>query len=215
MEVTLGLAREYASQYCARWSKEGMIKTFAHGVYYNLVVDPEARTRRIKEAVERVVRRPVVLIGASGLHAHGWTTQRAALTELAVLVSRDVRNIRRMAGVVAEGRSLAWFHKVAPLCQPGTDGFLLPPPEYVLVDMIAARMRYESLDRDGKARRRGRTIWHADPDDVCIGTDDPEDAVARIYAAGESLGVDQEFLTDFMRGMDDLSSVVDRRSSPA
>lgn len=213
VEIALDTAREYASQYCARWKKEGMIGAFANGVYFNLVVDPDAKETRIKEAVDRVVRRPVVLIGASALHAHGWTTQRAHLREIAVPVTRDVRNIRRMAGVVAEGRSIAWFNVVTPVCEPGVDGFLVPPPEYVLVDMIAARDKFQRLDKAARARLKGRTIWHADPDDVNVGSDDPEDALRRIFEAGEALGVERELLEDYVSQMDDLSDLLESKHS--
>lgn len=214
VEVKLGLPAEYVSQYCARWNRDRMVSRFANGVYFNLVADPQAKSRRLKEAVDLVVRRPVVLIGASGLHAHGWTTQIPRVTEIAIPVTRNVRNYKRMAGVIGEGRSIEWFNAVMPLCEPGTDGFLLPPPEYVLADMISERARYGEKKTDERGGKKPH-IWHGDPDDVDIGTYEPEDAIGRIYEAGLKLGVKKELLSGYMEDMADLSELASEAACDA
>jgi hypothetical protein len=165
VEIYLEIGRAVASIYCARWSKRGLIVPVGPraGVFYNVILEPNAPSSRIHEAVRKRSRLPVVAVGAFALHQHGWTTQRPYLIALALPRRTTSRTVPKMTGIATVLRARAWFHVMLPLCTEGVNGFALPP-EYVLVDALSHSPRYSQLwrptpsDIDLPARLRLKTF---------------------------------------------------------
>jgi hypothetical protein len=157
-------------------------------------VDPKGRSGRIKEAVDKLLGRPVVGIGGYALHYHGWTTQRTHLTEIAVPVSGYERTIPKMKRVVAVGHLRDWFNAVLPRSEVGVDGFLIAPPEFALVDAI-------------KTAGTGG-LWNPDPSDIDPPNDvDAVDAVRRIEEAAQLLKADIDQVREFVSQIDAFEDV--------
>lgn len=214
MEIFLGLSRKTATQYCWRWSSQEFIRSAGPktGVFFNIVRDRNADAHE-REAVEKAIRNPVVVIGASALHEHGWTTQMSRRTEIAVAVNRENQSFPVVDTVSAVPRSLRWFSAVFPRSKPGAGGYRVAPPEFALVDAVMWGDRFRSLPkaRQEELRAANRTIWSPDPDDIDVDTD-PEEAVSRILAAGEALGADRERLLGYMEDVDALRDAVQERA---
>ena len=75
----LGRESATARVYCARWKRAGMVSALGPrnvGVFFNLITDPKGPLSRRAQAIEKLLRRPAVVVGLTALHAHGWTSQR-------------------------------------------------------------------------------------------------------------------------------------------
>lgn len=198
VSAIFGLEHAYAKNCCSRWAEREMIKSLGPraGVYFNLVVDPKGATNRIKEAVDKLLRRPVIAIGAFALHQHGWTTQRPQGMEIAVPTGGLLRTFPSMYGIAASGRSRAWFQAVMPDSEEGISAFLTAPAEFALVDALMSK------GRDG--------VWCPAPDDIDPPSDvEPVDAVAAIRKASEELGADRDMIEDFMSRVDALEDAIE------
>lgn len=191
MEVLLGVRRDYARLAVHRWAERGMVAHLGPraAVYFNLVVDPDGKSSRIKEAVDKLLSRPVVAVGAAALHYHGWTTQRPYLTELAVPVSGRERTIPKMNRIIAVKRLRGWFQAVLPRSEIGVDGFLIAPPEFALVDTIMEK---------GEGG-----LWQPDPSDIDLPADvDAAAAAHRIEEAADILKADISQVRAFIAEID-------------
>jgi len=194
MQAFLGMTHGYAKNAASRWMARELLAPFGPrtGTYYNLVVDPTGPQTRVKEAVDKLFNRPVVGIGAFALK--DWTSQITHLRELAIFMGGPDRTLPQMNGIIAVGRKVKWFQVVLPKCEIGTDGFLMAPPEYALVDAIMA---------DGAG-----DIWRPDPSDIDLPIDlSPEEASRRIEVAAEALGADIDAVREFAREIDGLDNI--------
>jgi len=199
LEALLDVKREYAKILVHRWSEREMVAQLGPraGVYFNLIVDPKGQSTRIKEAVDKLLTRPVVGIGAFALHYHNWTTQRPHLTELAVPVSAHERTIPKINRIRTLGRLRGWFHTVLPRCEKGTDGFLVAPPEIALVESIRA----------GGAGG----LWKPDPSDIDPPVDiDAAETIMRIEEAAHLLKADIAKVRDFISQVEAFEETVPR-----
>lgn len=179
-----GIERGTARVLLSNWTKKGLVEPVGerNGAYYNLVVDPEGRKTRLGQAVLREFSVPVV-IGATALHAHGWTTQMAHEMEVAVPVTRNRRRTPNIEGVKIVPRSLTWYKRIADhVKREGYSGLALLDPEYALADA------YKYQD-----------VWVPDPDDIDI-EEASERSLANLKTALDELKVsddDVEKLLDY------------------
>lgn len=100
--------------FCTRAVDQGLARRSGPrtGIYYNLVVDPEAHQRRIGEALQKCMP-STVIIGSSALHAGEWTTQRPHVLEVAVPRTRALRTFPKFDGVHIVFRDRYWYEAVA------------------------------------------------------------------------------------------------------
>lgn len=192
-----------------RWRKAGYLEQFAEEVWFNVAGHRAGPDGYLLQAVEKAQHMPFLMIGLSALHEADWTTQRPAKPELAVATNSTIRTWRRMAGVTAEGRGVRWFQDAWENSSLGTRGFRYLSPEYALVDMIAAKERFEELDREdrNKLRSRNAVIWHADPDDLAL--PDTVDGT-RIAEAALAFRIDAELVRSYLEDIDDAEEVVEQ-----
>lgn len=100
-----------ASIYAKRWKDAGLIRAVGPkvGVYYNLLVDPQAASTQSLNALRLVF--PEAVIGAETvLHDAGWTTQIPYKTHVIVL---DRRSVPQIDGFELHRRPRAWFAEFA------------------------------------------------------------------------------------------------------
>jgi hypothetical protein len=190
VEIYLEIGRAVASIYCARWSKRGLIVPIGPraGVFYNVIVEPNAPSSRIHEAVRKRIRLPVIAVGAFALHQHGWTTQRPHLIELALPQRTTSRTVPKMTGIATALRSRAWFHVMLPLCTEGVNGFALPPPEYALVDALS------------HSPTVGSQLWRPTPSDIDLPVRlSLKTFLTRIERAAVALGQDVDAAKTFAK----------------
>nr|WP_250808224.1 hypothetical protein [Neorhizobium tomejilense] len=213
VRVVAGWEKKTASEAIFRWVRAGYVSQFAKEVYFNLIVAPKAPETHVFEAAQRTLRRPMMLVGASALSAAGWTTQMPAGRELAVVVNRDVRTWRRMAGFTAEARTMTWYDRIAEHVIRKEDDFDVLPPALALVDSIAAAARFNALPANVRAEHQdnGTVNWHPDPDDICVPLDrDPDDVWQELQEAAVVLGVPFETVRDYASAIPDLDGIVTR-----
>lgn len=204
--IALDTERAYAKIYCSRWVSRSMAAPLGPraGVFFNLVKNPTANKTKIMEGVTKLIGRDVVVIGASALHQHGWTTQRPQSIEIAVPVGGPDRAYPQMHGIIAVPRKREWFHAVLPTSAPGIGGFKTANPEYALVDTIVCE---KPRPKDKK-----QDIWRPRPSDIDLPSDaDPEEAIANIMSAAETLGGDLDQVRDFIAEVEGLE---DRLPTP-
>lgn len=141
-----------------RWKGYGLVKPAGPrlGIYYNLVVDPDWKAR-LPEAVKLAFPSAVV-IGATVLHRHGWTTQIPQYLFIAVLKSPSQP---KMDGVLAFGRPRSWYVEFSPW---GESIYGLP-----------ALSPFNAL-RDCHIHVNEKGMWCPDEDDLDI-PDEEEEAV--------------------------------------
>lgn len=173
VERAMGCSRNAAKVTCSRWKRAGLVSALGPrnvGVFFNLIADPNGLLTRRAEALQRLLRRPAVLVGPMALHAHGWTTQRPHRLQLAVPITREVRSLPTLDhGLRLLPRSIRWFSALAETAEPGVESFLVALPEMALADALLASSR-----RIGA--RAGRTMgWEPSPDETDV---DPGDAPA-------------------------------------
>jgi len=191
--IALKTERKLAKIYCSRWVTRKMAAPLGPraGVFFNLVRDPSADKTKLKDGVDKLIRHRVVVIGATALHQHGWTTQRPQSIEMAVPVGGPDRTYPEMKGITTVLRKREWFHAVKSSCEIGIDGFYTVSPEIALVDAIMT---------GGKSG-----IWRPDPSDIDLPSDvEPSDAVAKIMSAAETLGTNIEEIVEFIADVDGL-----------
>jgi hypothetical protein len=148
------LGGEHLHTFLARAVKRGRIASAGpkSGIYYNLVRDPNARTR-VLEAARKAYPSSVV-VGAAVLHAHGWTTQVPHVIDVAVMARRSRRPID---GVHFVERTRSWYRQHAKdILPPGDSGFevhaLAPAPALA----------------DARAADESDQLWVPDEDDLEI-----------------------------------------------
>lgn len=211
ISIAMGFDREGARQAAHRWAAGGYARMFCEGIYFNLVVDPNAADRHVVEAVERNLRRPKTLVGASALWAGGWTTQMLPGYEFAIAVDRVNNTWKRMEGVSAEGRPVEWFAAVRPYVRSVEGGFDVLSPAFALVDTIASAAALKALSKEdrSKAVKSGKTIWHPDPDDISLPVDlDPQEAWKDIEEAARVLRVDIDLVRSYAAGIPGMEDAV-------
>lgn len=201
------IARKPAYNTVTRWLAGGHIRQFSAGVYFNLVVAPDP-SAHIVDAIEKTA--PMVakaLVGASALHHGGWTTQMPSGYELVLANNSYARTWKRMDGVKVELRPRRWFSAVLAHLETSDIGLPILPPAMALVDSIVSREELSSMPRDERKERMltDRTIWHPDPDDICLphGTP-PAQALALIDEAVELLGADREAVARYVAAIPDF-----------
>lgn len=151
-------------RHCHRWRQAGLITALGPrnvGVYFNLVAERQGPQTQRAEAVGKLLRRPVLVVGGTALHAHGWTTQQHHTLQLAVPVTREVRSLPTLDhGIRLLPRSVRHFRRLAEGAAPGVEGFLVAAPEMALADAVLAEAR-------GTGARQGRTMgWTPTPDEI-------------------------------------------------
>lgn len=217
VRVMAGWERKAAIEAMSRWADAGYIRQFAYGTYFNLIKSPQGPQTHVFEAAQRVVRRPMVLVGASALRDGGWTTQMPSGYELAIATDRNIRTWKRMAGITAEPRLMKWFAKVSQFTIRSDGDFDRLPPAFALVDTIASAGRYASLSREAREELMGigRVNWHPHPDDISLPVDkDPREAWDEMIEAAEILGVPYEIVREYASAIPDLGEVAISPSSP-
>lgn len=168
----LGLERSAAQVYVSRWAKADLIKPAGPraGVYFNLVRAPDSPDRCAADAV-RLLYPSAILIGASVLHAAGWTNQVPQRTTVAAM-SRPT--FVQLDGFDISPRPRRWYARVLPRLSDDPNlaayGFKSLTPALALAD---------SLSRDDG--------WRPDPDDLDLDDADPEE----LREAFERLGVEE------------------------
>lgn len=167
-----GLERGMAKKYVSRWAKAELVATAGPrvGIYFNLVRAPDAARTRKVDAL-RMAYPSAVLVGASVLHAAGWTTQIPARLTVAVATRRS---LAALDGFDVSGRTRAWYAVAHADLVAGKDyatyGLRALSPAMALADLHAR-------PRD----------WRPDPDDL-----DLDDAAwGEVRQAFAALGVEE------------------------
>lgn len=141
-QIVLGLDNRMAKLYAKRWADGGMTQRFGGGVYFNLVRDPEGPSRRLAEAVDKLVRVPAVIVGGAALHAGGWTSQVHRRTEIAVPVTRGSLSVPTTeGGTILTPRYKSWFLTLAGSSEGHADGLPYAAPAYALADVLLSARR--------------------------------------------------------------------------
>jgi len=195
MQKTLRIDRQYARKVSGRWAESGHVEQIGPkpGVYYNLVVDPKASGRYIKEAVKKLIGRPFIGLGSLSLRYHEWTHRIVMIDDIAVLVEPDDGPLPKMKGVSLVPRSQEWFKTIRPRCKNGYEGFPVAPPEFALVEAIMAG------SFDG--------LWKPHSDDIELPwRGDPADALRRVEEAAVILNADLDRVREFVGWVDDFKS---------
>lgn len=169
-EIGLGYTPAAAQVALHRWTAAGYLARAGKraGIYYNLVVDPDAASTRVGEAI--ALQEPsAIAVGATALHQHGWTTQIPRVRELAIPAHPNVRSRPQLEGVSFAFRTPEWYGKAAPAAKPGVDGLPTLPPALALADAALFG-----------------GVWKPDPDDLDVPWE--EDAEREIRDAFRSFG---------------------------
>lgn len=189
MQVQFGMTAETAAHYCWRWRQNGLVKALGPrqvGVYYNLLRDPGAADNRQAEAVEKFLRVPVVVTGASALHWHGWTTQRPHQIELAVPVMRGHTSVPQLNDLQLSPRYRRWFAVLKEGAEIGINGFLVARPAVALAD---------SLLSSQLSLTKGRRVWEPGDGDVTVEGRDAFDEAAMVM---RDLGADDDLVDSLL-----------------
>lgn len=176
MLVREGMSRETAKNWAQRAVDRKMIDPAGPrlGIYYNLIKDRAGRSRHLGDLLIREFSTPVV-IGASAINAHGWTTQMPRHLEIAVPVTHNRRRVPQVFGAILVPRSLLWYKRIAGhVTNTGLYGLPLLDPEYALADCY-----------------RYRDTWVPDPDDIDI-SDATAEHVSGLVAALEEMRVEED-----------------------
>jgi hypothetical protein len=101
------MTRNAAHTSLMRWARSGFIAKAGPraGVYFNLIRDRLGPANRLLEAAAKLYPSAVV-VGPAVLHAHGLTTQRPEVVDVAVL---NVPTIRQLFGVHFVKRPRGWY----------------------------------------------------------------------------------------------------------
>jgi hypothetical protein len=145
------LERDVAKSYVSRWAKVDYVRSAGPraGIYFNLVKAPDAARRRSVDAL-RMAYPSAVLVGASVLHAAGWTTQIPSRMTVAVhtrptLMALDAFDL--------SGRKRTWYAAAHPDLTTDKDfstyGLRALSPAFALADLHAQPKS-----------------WRPDPDDL-------------------------------------------------
>ena len=180
LQTAAGLDYRLARQYAVRWTERGLIQRFGGGVYYNLIKDHEGPSTRLPEAVDKLLRLPVVVVGGAAVHAGGWTTQIHRKIEIAVPVVRGSLTVPATEGnVTLTPRYMDWFMKLAASAEgSGEAGLPVASPEYALADALLSSRRTLSAKRPVEA---------PPPDEIDMGEFDFA-ALERVREAIRDLG---------------------------
>ena len=152
----LEMDHEAAKSFIKRCLSRNLISHFcvAKGVYYNLVADRDGPARRGKEAFDKLLGRPTLIIGGSAIYIGSWTTQIHRLTTVCTSISRTKRTVPSVKGYQLVPRSLAWFNVLSEAvkrefdddtarrkstAEISDDNIFVVPPEYALADMLLFR----------------------------------------------------------------------------
>lgn len=89
-----GMTQGMASTYIGRWKEAGLVSSLGErtGVHFNLLTSPNAPEERRNDAIAYLLP-GARIVGASALHAAGWTTQIPRSLEIAVPYRRSLPNI--------------------------------------------------------------------------------------------------------------------------
>lgn len=150
LKEKFGWGATQARVFAARCSRNSLVVKAGvrTGVYYNLLVDPKGPAQHWQKAVAAIYDDAVIL-GASALYWHSWTTQIPRVQEVAV-PRHGKRGVVEIEGVRVVERDREWYESIAQvLPPPGTSGLRLLPPGVALAD---------SWTHDD--------VWAPDPDDV-------------------------------------------------
>lgn len=182
LQALHGLDDRSARVYVSRWAKRGLVKRFGGGVYFNLIKDENGPSARLSEAVDKLLRVPVVIVGGAAITAGGWTTQVHRKIEIAVPVVRGSLTVPSTEGnVVLTPRYSGWFRKLAASAEKGGEGIPVASPEYALADALLANRRSLSSDRP---------VAVPPPDEIDMGEFD-ETALASVREAMRDLGASE------------------------
>ena len=167
-----GLTRGTARLQASLWARAGMLKPAGPrtGIYYNLVRDNRGASAHLGALLVRQYATPVV-IGASALNHHGWTTQMPRVLEVAVPVTRRRRRLLQIDGAIVVPRPLSWYRMIADHLSDGPYGLRVLEPQYALADAY-----------------RHKDVWVPDPDDIDL-SDALEEHVSSLRKALEEMSV--------------------------
>lgn len=182
LQTLYGLDDRTARVYVARWAKKGLVRRFGGGVYFNLVKDENGPSTRLAEALDKLLRVPVVIVGGAAITAGGWTTQVHRKIEIAVPVIRGSLTVPSTEGdVMLTPRYSGWFRKLAASAETGGDGIPVASPEYALADALLANRRSLSA---------GRPVTVPPPDEIDMGEFDSA-ALEKVREAMRALGASE------------------------
>lgn len=167
LQIEAGIDERSVVVYLNRWRSKGMVQRFGDGIYFNLVADPES-PKRIAEAFDKMLRRPVLRVGPGVLHAAGWTSQIHRTQDFVSPVLRDRRTLPATEGDVSlSPRYMPWFETLRASAQGDPQGGILSvSPSMALADALlsasepVARKRPvhavppDELDLDGFTQER-------------------------------------------------------------
>lgn len=184
-----GLSRGTARLQASLWARAGMLKPAGPrtGIYYNLVRDNRGAEAHLGALLVRQYATPVI-IGASALHHHGWTTQMPRVLEVAVPVTRRRRRFLQIDGAIVVPRPLSWYRKIAGHLSDGSYGLRVLDPQYALADAY-----------------RYKDVWVPDPDDIDL-SDAREEHVSDLPRALEEMAVPETDAEMLLREIDPGSS---------
>lgn len=150
LAARLGGSKEKAAIYAKRWKEAGLVAPAGPrlGIYFNLVVNPQAATDMALQALQ-IGFPEAVICGESVLHDAGWTTQIPWMTQ--VIVS-DRRSLPEFYGFELHKRPMSWFVEFADQIQ--RESFPRLTPAGALADL---------WKNNG---RNGVRLWLPDIDDL-------------------------------------------------
>ncbi|MCE6958264.1 hypothetical protein LAZ40_04240 [Cereibacter sphaeroides] len=172
-----GMPPGVASTYIARWKELGLVASLGErtGIHFNLLKDPAGPRDRRQEAIAYLLP-GARIIGASALHAAGWTTQYPRRLEIAVPPRRTLPAI---PDVDISQRPKIWFSTAGrellrdghiPVLAPAEaladawkTGLWRPDPD---------ELEWDEIDREAVSRafrRQGIDL----PSDWDVTTDEP------------------------------------------
>lgn len=137
LQIEGGIDEKAVVVYLNRWRSKGMVQRFGDGIYFNLVADPES-PKRIAEAFDKMLRRPVLRVGPGVLHAAGWTSQIHRTQDFVSPVLRDRRTLPATEGDVRlSPRYMPWFETLRASAQGDLEnGILSVSPAMALADAL-------------------------------------------------------------------------------
>lgn len=136
LELHFGWKPGQAALYLNRWRKGGYVEPLGPqvGIYFNKVIDPNARSNHRLLAVSQAFPSAVVS-GASSIHREGLTTQIPRDLTLAVLRRGSYPQVNE---VKLLGRPKSWFAIVSPVLHSEEPLSRVPAP-VALADMLVYR----------------------------------------------------------------------------
>lgn len=189
LQVEAGLDRKAAGVYLNRWRSQGMVRRFGDGIYFNLVADRDS-PKRIAEAFEKMLRRPVLRVGPAVLHDAGWTSQVHVGQDFVSPVFKGRLTLPATDGDVRlSPRYLSWFQALAASAQDDPQGGIRSvSPAMALADALLSA---------SEPVARKRPVHAVPPDELDLDgfTQERFDEVADAMAA---LGAEQERIEDLL-----------------